>query len=66
MLLALHALNYSAIWRTGMFALNDDIIKYFNLNLNQKILGYLYVGTAIGKQKRIPNINIENHLTIWD
>ena len=66
MLLALHALNYSAIWRTGIFALNDDIIKYFKLKLNQKILGYLYVGTATGKQKRIPDINIENHLTKWD
>ena len=64
-LLALHDLNYGAIWRTGVFALNDKIGKYFNLNENKKILGYLYVGKPIIKPKKIPEIDIDKYITKW-
>jgi len=64
-LLVLNALNYGAIWRTGAFALNDDISKYLGLNLNQKILGYLYVGTPNSEPKKIPDIDIDKFVTKW-
>jgi len=66
MLLAINALDYSAIWRTGIFALEDEIVKYFNLEKNQKILGYLYIGTATGKKKKIPSIDIRKHVKKWN
>tara|TARA_B100000676_G_scaffold40304_1_gene38134 strand:+ start:504 stop:1061 length:558 start_codon:yes stop_codon:yes gene_type:complete len=65
MLLALHALNYGAIWRTGVFSLNDEIPKFFNLKSNQKIMGYLYVGTIAGKLKTIPEINTSDFVRVW-
>ena len=65
-LLALNALNYGAIWRTGIFALNERIGEYFKLDCNQKILGYIYVGTPFGKAKKIPEINIEDFVTKWN
>ncbi len=64
-LLALHTLDYGAMWRTGAFALNDKIGKYFNLNENQKILGYLYVGKPTIEPKNIPEIDIEKYITRW-
>jgi len=64
-LLALNALNYGAIWRTGILSLNDQIGKYFNFNKNQKILGYLYVGTPIGEPKKIPNLDINQFVKKW-
>jgi len=64
-LLALHALNYGGIWRTGAFALNDKIGEYFNLSENQKILGYLYVGTPIMDPKKIPEFDIEQYVNRW-
>ena len=64
-LLSLHALNYGAIWRTGIFALNDKIHEYFNLNKNQQILGYLYVGKPTMEPKRIPEIDIDEFVTRW-
>ena len=42
-LLALNALNYAGMWRTGVFALNEKISKYLELEENQKVIGYLYV-----------------------
>ena len=64
-LLALHALDYSAIWRTGVFALNDKIGKYFSLNSNQKVLGYLYIGKSAIEPKKIPEVDIEKYITRW-
>tara|TARA_Y100001968_G_scaffold140759_1_gene128738 strand:+ start:115 stop:672 length:558 start_codon:yes stop_codon:yes gene_type:complete len=64
-LLALHALNYGSIWRTGAFALNDKIGSYFNLKENQKILGYLYIGKPTVEPKKIPEIDIEKYITRW-
>ena len=65
MLLALHALNYGAIWRTGAFALNDKIGEYFDLSKNQEILGYLYIGKPKMKPKNIPEVDIEQYIKRW-
>ena len=59
-LLSLRALGYAAIWRTGKLAFNPFVSSRLGLNKNQEILGYLYVGTADGKNKKIPEIDIEN------
>ena len=64
-LLSLHALNYGAIWRTGVFSMNEKIGTYFNLKSNQNILGYIYTGTPVGKQKKIPKIEIKDHVSKW-
>ena len=64
-LLALNALNYAGMWRTGVFALNEKISKYLELKENQKVIGYLYVGTASGKQKKIPEMDTSEFVTQW-
>jgi len=62
-LLSLNALGYSAIWRTGKLAFNPFVSRELGLNKDQEILGYLYVGTSDGKNKRIPELDIENFVT---
>lgn len=64
-LLAIDSLGYGAIWRTGIFALNEKLNKYFNLKSNQKILGYIYVGTVDGEKKDIPVLDHNEFLTRW-
>ena len=56
-MLALNAMEYSCIWRTGKMAFNQVIEK------NQEILGYLYIGTEVGKKKEIPNLDIDNFVS---
>ena len=63
-LLALHALGYSGIWKTGKLALNDEIVKYFNLDTNHHILGYIYVGTKSRDDKKVPEIDLEDFVTV--
>ena len=62
-LLSLNALGYSAIWRTGKLAFNPFIASKLNLEANQEILGYIYVGTADGANKKIPELNIEDFVS---
>ena len=64
-LLALHALGYGGIWRTGKFALNEIILKYLGLDQNQRVLGYLYVGKISGRQKKLPKLDISQFVQKW-
>ena len=62
-LLSLNALGYSAIWRTGKLAFNPFIASRLNLEANQEILGYIYVGTADGTNKKIPELDVEDFVS---
>ena len=62
-LLSLNALGYSAIWRTGKLAFNPFISSKLNLEANQEILGYIYIGTADGKNKKIPELDVEDFIS---
>ena len=65
-LLALHALGYGGIWRTGSFAFNKKIGKFLDLGEGQNVVGYLYVGTPQGAPKRLPEFNIDDFVVRWD
>ena len=65
-LLALHALGYGGIWRTGSFAFNKKIGKFLDLGEGQNVVGYLYVGTPKGAAKRLPEFNIDDFVVRWD
>jgi nitroreductase len=62
-LLSLNALGYSGIWRTGKLAFNPFIASKLNLTEKQEILGYLYVGTADGTNKKIPELDIDDFVS---
>ena len=65
-MLALNALGYGAIWRTGSFAFNNKISEKFSLNENQMIIGYIYIGTSAGKKKSLPKMNTNDFISVWD
>ena len=62
-MLALNAMEYSCIWRTGKMAFNEVIQAELGLEKNQEILGYLYIGKEVGKKKEIPNLDIDNFVS---
>ena len=65
-LLGLYDIGYSAIWRTGKMAFNKHITDALELPTNYEVIGYLYVGTPSGHIKSLPEIDLSDHLTIWD
>ena len=62
-MLALNAMGYGAIWRTGKLAFNPVVAKALGLNESQEILGFLYIGTNTGKNKKVPDMEIDNFVT---
>ena len=65
-LISLDSLGYGAIWRSGIFALNSKILKYFKEDQNSEIIGYIYIGTPVGRKKKIPDLKIEDYVSFWD
>ncbi|MDG2187238.1 MAG: nitroreductase [Hyphomicrobiales bacterium] len=65
-LLALNALNYSGIWRTGEVSFNTSISKLLGLEDNEFVIGYLYIGTDAGPKKNIQAIEYDDFVSIWD
>ena len=62
-MLALNAMKYSCIWRTGKMAFNELIQNELGLAKGQEILGYLYIGTESGEKKKIPNLDIDDFVS---
>lgn len=52
MLLAAHALGYGAIWLTGDGAYDRDVADALGLAHDERIVGFVYLGTASGE---LPN-----------
>ena len=57
-------LSTAAIWRTGKLAFNKTIAKDLGLNQNQEILGFLYIGTNTGKNKKVPDLDVDKFVSI--
>lgn len=62
MLVAAHAQDIGAIWRTGAMAYDAKIKQYLGLNVHDHIVGFLYLGTANGRIKTVPNVNLSEHV----
>jgi nitroreductase len=65
MLVAAHALGLGAMWRTGEMTYNPMVQKGLGLDENEKIVGFIYLGEREGRQKSLPDVSIEDHVTRW-
>lgn len=65
MLLALQALGYGGIWRSGDVVHNKQICDGLGLKQNEVVVGFLYLGTPVGEPKPIPEIKPEEYFTYW-
>ena len=65
MLLAFHDMGFAGIWRTGKFSFNKEISAELDLKESEIVIGYLYIGTADGKAKKIPDLKTKDFVTIW-
>lgn len=52
--LALHAMGFGCMWRTGEMAADPTVKAAFGLAEVDQIVGYLYVGTALEQPKPAP------------
>ena len=65
-LLAAQALGFGAIWRTGDNCYDATVKHGLGVGENEEIVGYMYVGSALGVPKPLPEIRVEDFLQVWD
>jgi nitroreductase len=66
MSLALHALGYASIWRTGPAAFHDGVKKGLGLETTDEIVGLLYIGTATVQERPVPEISTADFFENWN
>ncbi len=64
-LLAAHAEGFAGIWRTGANAYDEVVEAGLGLNSNEKIVGFLYLGTVDGNYKTLREMPAEEFCQPW-
>ena len=65
MLLAAFALGVGAMWRTGSMAYSPTVSAGLGLEIHEKIVGFLYLGTTQGPQKAPREHSIDEFFREW-
>ncbi len=65
MQVAIHALNFGAIWKTGEDAYNPAVKTALGLQASDVIVGYLYVGTPTTRERVVPDLKIADFVQHW-
>lgn len=65
MLNAAFAQNLGAMWRTGSMAYHEVVKKGLGLADTEKIIGFLYLGTAAAPGKRLPQEDYARYVQEW-
>lgn len=65
MLLAAHAIGVGAIWRTGASTYEPLLAEKLGLASNEKLLGFLYLGTPKGILKPVPALDVDDFFKPW-
>ncbi len=64
-LLALEALGYAGIWRTGEHAFDRRVMAGMGMADNEEIVGFLYIGSRDGAAKPLPEIPASDFVETW-
>lgn len=65
-LLGAHARGFSAMWRTGELSHDPFVARAFGLGENDRIVAFIYVGTASQEPPATIRPAVEDHLARWD
>ncbi len=65
MLLAAHAIGVGAMWRSGIVTYEPLLAEKLGLAENERLLGFLYLGTPSGTIKATPQLTVEQFFSAW-
>lgn len=64
-ILAAHALELGAMWRTGDMAYHSVVREGLGLSEDETLIGYIYLGTP-KKLRRPPEHDLDDFVTTWE
>ena len=65
LLLAAQALGFGGIWRTGDLAHHPHVLRGLGLAANEKIVGFLYLGSFEGARRVPPALEPGDFVSAW-
>lgn len=65
MSVAIHALGFASIWRTGAPAHDPRVRQALGLKDSDAIVAYLYVGTPTTRERPVPVLNTADFVEHW-
>jgi nitroreductase len=66
MSVAIHALGYSSIWRTGQAAFSAGVKEALGFNARDEIVAILYVGTPTLADRPVPENAVADYVKEWE
>jgi len=64
-LLASKAMGYGSIWLTGDYAFDPFVCNALDLADNEKIIGFIYLGTETIDINKKPEVDIDSKIKQW-
>jgi nitroreductase len=64
-MLAAHAQDYGAMWKTGAPAYDAEVKQALGLMANDEIIGFLYLGTRIDAVSNTTRPIVHDHVSTW-
>jgi nitroreductase len=64
-LLAVEALGFAGIWRTGAAAFDRAVMDRLGLADNEEVIGFVYIGTREGSPKNVPSLDAADFVSTW-
>ena len=67
MLIAAHALNVGAMWRSGMMTYEPLLAEKLGLTIDERLLGFLYLGTPKNENQNraAQTLDVNNFFKVW-
>ncbi|MAR33178.1 MAG: nitroreductase [Porticoccaceae bacterium] len=63
--LALYAIGLGSVWRTGDYAYSDIVRSGLGISKNEEIIGFVYMGTPVSKNRPKTHVSHEDHTAYW-
>ena len=65
MLIVAHALHVGAMWRSGIVTYDPLLAEKLGLAVDERLLGFLYLGTPAGELKTVPSLDTSEFFKTW-
>lgn len=66
LLLAAEAEGFAAMWRSGSLCFDPQVKQALKLNNADELLGFIYMGSPLGKRKTIPERKLMDFVETWE
>ncbi|NLW05109.1 MAG: nitroreductase [Pseudomonadaceae bacterium] len=66
LLLAAEAEGFAAIWRSGSLCFDPQVKQSLKIKLDDALLGFIYMGSPVGRRKTLPEYTIADFVETWE